>query len=249
VGTQTEIDPDLPNTIHVCSTLDEAVQLDPQCLFKNAHVLVIDNALPGVDYELLQSGLRSKERKFKEPFDSGMQKREVLKEVVRLQEAADSLFEKLYPDFNVTYSNGSFRPMVTKSSIAEPMHFDTRPAAPNIPFVTAFINVSVNPRIYRIGPNLVQLVAMYPRLMRKLWLLSGCGDISIRLRALTRDNLPPLNSDTPAHTVHFATGAIWFFDAKTVSHEVIYGDGAVARAWCVPECGAPQQVQILEKMC
>lgn len=238
--TQVEQHEKLGRTVHVCATIEEAIALSPSAIFRRAEMLVIDNVAWTANLDIIQSGLRKRPRKFDTSFDDSAQDPAVLKEVEKLQQQADVVFDRLYPDFHVTERMGGFRPMITGP---EPMHFDTRPQAAAVPFVTSFINISLASRVYKIGPNLYQLTSWYPKKIRQI--RGNKDDVSYELRTLTMNGRGPLGGDVPKHRVSLAPGAIWFFDAKTVSHEVVYGEGAVFRAWCVPSCGVPQQPEIL----
>ncbi len=113
--------------------------------------------------------------------------------------------------------------------------------------VTAYINVSAVPRVYSIGPNFPMLVREQPDVMRELVKKEGVGaDLSYAIRQRTAEGLPPLGEKTPRHRVELAPGAIWFFNAKTVSHEVIHGTGAFGISWEVPSCGALMQADLLK---
>jgi hypothetical protein len=245
VGSQAIMNPELGPTVHIASSVDEALSFSPQVLYAAAEFLVVDNYPWKADFELLRSGIDNTVKPFKAPFNDKPVPKEITNEVARLWLEADELFARLYPKFIATDLQGSYRPMVTKN---EPMHFDTRPAAPDIPFVTSFINFATTPRHYCIGPNLYWLCQHYPKLMAQIWQASKPkADVSFELRVRTMKDKPPLDSKAPKHKVALAPGAIWFFDAKTVSHEVVYGEGAIARSWTVPFCGALQQPQILKQ--
>lgn len=208
--------------------------------FLNHNMLVIDDTEWDTDLKVIRSALVKKRREFKASFIEHGPSREVNKELRRIIRHANRLFAQLYPTFNSIEERTSFRPMVTGP---EPLHFDTY-GGPN-PMVTAYINVSTVPRIYGVGPNFPMLVRDQPAAMRRMLALSDDpADLSYVLREHPESPLV----DASRHRVEMAPGAIWFFNAKTVSHEVIYGTGVVGISWEVPGCGAAKQADLLKEL-
>jgi hypothetical protein len=241
VGTQITWDANLARSVFIYDGT-----ICPRAVYAASHVLVVDGEQWDVDMRVLRSGLEGKRRKFKAPFATEPIAPDVGAEFGRLGEHADKLFSRLYPTFAGSERRAAWRPMITGP---EPMHFDTHPRQTgNVPFVTAFVNVSSVPRVYHIGPNLEQLVASQPKVMRQI-LRDDCGGdvakLSYFIRLHTVANDPPLGTDAPRHRVEFAPGAIWFFNPKTVSHEVIYGEGAASFSWLVPDAGVRMQADIV----
>ncbi|HWI09772.1 MAG TPA: hypothetical protein VNU48_00420 [Burkholderiaceae bacterium] len=216
--------------------------LDCEQVFKDAGLLAIDGIAWDADMSVIRSALVNKKRAFKAPFIEHEPSEAVSDELHRLGDHARRLFAELYPTFTATEVRTSFRPMITGP---EPLHFDSYGG--ESPMVTAYINVSDEPRVYGIGPNFPTLVETQPMFMHSLAKDVGM-DLSYALRQRTASGLGPLGPDAPRHRVEFAPGAIWFFNAKTVSHEVIHGTGAFGISWEVPGCGAPMQADLLEKL-
>jgi hypothetical protein len=127
----------------------------------------------------------------------------------------------------------------------EPMHFDTYTAPTSI---TSFANVSLVPRVYNIGRNFQHMIEADRKAVQTVIEMckGNLDDFSYRARDLTKEGLPPLGKDMPRHRVEFAPGSIWFFNPKTVSHEVVYGEGAMSFAWEVKGAG-PTQRELLER--
>ncbi len=212
--------------------------------FRNAGLLVVDGMPWAADLKLIRTALVKTKRAFKAPFIEKDPPKLVRKELRKLQAHAERLFAQLYPSFKSVETRVSFRPMITGP---EPLHFDTYGGS--APLVTAYINVSKEPRVYGIGPNFPTLVREQPDVMRELAEIDGLlvvDDLSYSIRQCTADNRGPLGPDAPRHRVEFAPGAIWFFNAKTVSHEVIHGTGALGLSWEVPGCGALMQADYLK---
>ncbi len=222
------------------SDAKHGLPFDAEACFRDAQLLVIDNFEWKADLEVIRAALVAKKRAFKAPFIESEPSADVADELLTLGHDACWLFAKLYPTFRCVETRTSFRPMITGP---EPMHFDTYGG--ESPLVTAYINVSNEPRVYGIGPNFPQLVAKDPMFMRSLAKEEG-ADLSYALRVRAVAGLGPLGPDAPRHRVELAPGAIWFFNAKMVSHEVIHGTGTFGVSWEVPGCGAPMQADLLQ---
>lgn len=207
-------------------------------IFVGAGLLALDGTPWEADMNRIRTALVKKRREFKAPFSEKEPSKLVRKELRKLQAHAERLFAQLY-SFKPTETRVSFRPMITGP---EPLHFDTYGG--EAPMVTAYINVSNEPRVYGIGPNFPTLVQTHGALLRSM---EG-DDLSYALRQLTAEGKGPLGPEAPRHRVEFAPGAIWFFNAKTVSHEVIHGTGAFGISWECPDCGAPMQADFLKEI-
>ena len=220
-----------------------AVARGAEFAFLEHHLIVIDGVDWDADMDVIRSGLVKKRREFKGPFREKEPIKAVRKELRRLEAHAERLFKTLYPNFRSVQTRPSWRPMITGP---EPLHFDTYGG--DSPLITSFINVSTVPRKYCVGPNFPALVAEQPSLMRKLVKASieKPLDLSYVIRQRTADGLLPLGPDTPRHHIDMAPGAIWFFNAKTVSHEVVYGEGAFGISGEIPACGAAMQADLLK---
>ncbi len=215
-------------------------------LFLEPGVLVLDDVPWEADMKVIASGLVKKRRAFKDPFIEKEPVKEVRKQLRNLHAHVSRLFAQLYPSFKSIEERVSFRPMITGP---EPLHFDTYGG--QNPLVTSYVNVSTVPRVYNIGPNFPALVAEHPELMRILMKAAkerGDPDVSYVIRQRTVYDLPPLDRNAPRHCVKLAPGTIWFFNAKTVSHEVVYGEGAFGISWEVPGCDAAMQEDILKEL-
>lgn len=230
--------------VELYPTLDERVVFwpcDAQRAFLDHKLIVRDGVEWGSDMAVLRSGLIKRKRGFKQSFHGGIEPW-IQDARGRVAGHAARLFREMFPSFVNDGSTGSWRPMITGP---EPMHFDTY--GDTAPQVVSFMNVSDKPRVYRVGESFKQLVERCPDAMRQVFGETGnFDDLSYRIRARTVKNQPPINDDSPRHTVKFAPGSIWFFNAKTVSHEVVYGEGAIAFGWPVPDCGADTQQSLME---
>lgn len=241
VRTQVDLDPRLAERVHLCASVEEAVALEPIEVFRRAELLVIDGIDWDCDLAVIRSGLTSKHRVFKAAFKVEPVAAEVWKELDRMDAHADRVFAQLYPFRDATRS-GSFRPMITGP---EPLHFDTYGDA--VVPITAFVNVAATARKYCISYSLPSLMRRDPEMM--LTVVDECSgkldDLSYRIRVRTVNGEPPLGKDAPRHRLDLAPGSMWFFNAKTVSHEVVYGEGAMGYSWAV-STGAATQAQIVE---
>lgn len=239
MGTQVTPDARLAERIHVFERASDVP--DAPRMFRDAELLVIDGVEWGADLATLRSALIPEQREFKGAF--GPERTlppEVTDAMAAIWAKANAVFATLYP-YPQKGSNKSFRPMITGP---EPMHFDTFVAAPTI---VSFVNVSAVPRVYNIGPSFERLLADDRAGMRQM-VVSCKGkldDISYVIRDWAMVGKGPLGADTPRHRVEFAPGSIWFFDPKRVSHEVVYGEGAISFSWEVPSHAARSQRELL----
>ncbi len=247
MGTQVVIDPRLAESVRVFGSVDDAIEMNPTAMFDRAELMVIDGVRWAADMAVIRSGLIGRQRAFKQAFQPAEPADAVQRELDRLGQQADEIFKQLFPSLMpLAPRRDSFRPMI---SGPEPLHFDTYSS--EVPLVTSFINVSNKARVYRIGHSFPDLVAKYPALMRQVAHECQGGDLldmSYQIRTRTVGNLPPLDATSPRHVVRLAPHAIWFFNAKTVSHELVSGEGAMSFSWVVPNCRAPRQGQLMESI-
>jgi hypothetical protein len=237
VGTKVIAAESLPQTVFV---YDGAAGCPLMTHFGQSHIAVIDGVeWPGM--ATVRAGLIRKRRAFKAPFHpempaAVMEDYEVMVQAIR--DFALPLLTERHED-----DRSSFRPMITGP---EPMHFDSYEAPRAV--LQCFVNVAATPRIYRVGPTFQRLVETQPDAMRKVATTCGPHGLSYSIRRNTVAGLPPLPSDGDSHTVEFAPGAIWIFNGKTASHEVVYGEGAVAVAWVLPDSTMPTQESLMETL-
>ncbi len=241
---QVTLDPDLDERVIITS---DPASVNAEEVFRRAQMLVIDDTIWDADIALIQSALIHRRRAFKAPFTVGDPSPELTHELKRLGAHADRLFKTLYPSFKPIERRDSFRQLITGP---EPLHYDTHPrmAGTEMAFVTSFVNVSKVPRVYNISHNFERLVQLDSKLMQTILKNAGknIDDLSYALRSRTVSGLAPLGPKAPRHRVELAPSSIWFFNPKTVSHEVVYGEGAMSFSWVVPETGALSQRQIME---
>lgn len=212
-------------------------------VFLAHQLLVIDGIDWGDALSVIQRrGLDPTPRAFKEPYTAKPVPADVQAAVEEILQHARQMFPRLYP-WTPRVAHSSFRPMVTGP---EPLHYDSYGG--DYPLVTAYINVSDEPRTYRIGWTFEQLVEQEPETTLAAFKerKRNADDASYPIRMRTQKGRPPLGKDAPRHTIELAPGAIWFFNAKTVSHEVVHGTGAIGIGWEVPTSGAKLQREILK---
>lgn len=238
--TEVVMDWRLLNEVHIIDSL-QVLKIDPELRFLQGDMLVVDH-MPWwlADFDVIRTALVKKRREFKAPFIEKEPAKDVRKELRLLAQEAETMFPRLYPHWKPGEVRTSFRPMITGP---EPLHFDSYGGES---MVTAYINVSNEPRIYNVGPSFQSLLRTHPLFLRALAKDHKTDDLSYALRQLTAEDRGPLNSEAPRHRVALAPGAIWFFNAKTVSHEVVYGTGVLGISWEVPGCGIATQADMLK---
>lgn len=238
VGTKVVAAESLPQTVYC---YDRAADCPLNMHFCAGHFAIIDDLeWPGL--EAVRAGLIRERRAFKSPFHPPIMPTEVMRGYNAMVKAADALVHQMLPERREE-ALASFRPMITGP---EPMHFDSYDAP--VSTLTAFINVATTPRIYRIGPTFEHLATTQPKVMKHLASEKKVHGLSYSIRQLTVANQPPLPASSDAHDVAFAPGAIWFFNGKTASHEVVHGEGAVGISWALPDSLAPTQEALLKRL-
>lgn len=209
-------------------------------ILRAAEMLVLDGVPWHADLDVVRAGLIAKRRGPAEPFGGLDASPAVMAEVGKLAEQADALRVALY-ELPCTALDVMFRPMV---SGPEPMHFDTFDDSGGC-WISAFINVAATPRKYCLGPSLPSLD---PSIVHEVVREGEAGKgFSYLVRERTMAGRPPLDAGAPRHELDLAPGAIWFFNSKTVSHELLHGEGAVSIGWLVPGA-APTQAEVLKAM-
>lgn len=234
MGTEVIFEPSLRQTVHRYDVFHAIPAGAAAQHFCAADLMVID----GIEWsglEAIRRGLIPQWRPFKAPFHPPYIDSEVAAGMDAIVEQADKIFGALFHGQRREEFSSSLRPMITGP---EPMHFDTYDAP--ITTATVFINVALTPRVYRVGPTFMDLVEKYPHEMKKF-----PDNASYRIRDLTVKDQLPLPRSAAAHTVKFAPGAMWIFNAKMVSHEVVYGEGAIGLSWVMPDLDTPSQESLL----
>lgn len=206
------------------------------------HRLCVLDDMPWDGLDIVRRGLQQKHREFKAPYVEGDLAPEVEAAYQAIVGQAKALFPLMFPTFKSVIERTSIRPMITGP---EPMHFDSYEG--DRPLVTAYINFADVPRHYRIGNNFPGLLKTHRKEMLDL-VKDHKKDITYTLRTEAMKGRGPLGPDAPRHDVQLAPGAIWFFNAKTVSHEVVYGTGAIGISWEVPKSGAKLPAQLMKGM-
>ena len=199
-------------------------------IFRDSELLVIDDIAWAADLDVIRSALEPRRRAFKGPYQSKETTPEVRAELEKMYAQGDRLFNEFYAGLTVTKRHRSFRPMITGP---DPMHYDSIDGPM---LLTAYINVAPTPRSYQIGPSLPKLIVK--RRAAVMETIRECrgdlGRLSYVIRTRTEKGRPPIDAQYPRHRVEMAPGSMWFFDAKTVSHEVLYGEGVAGMSWEVP---------------
>jgi hypothetical protein len=225
----------------VARTVEEALDHGPESLYVQDALLVIEHPQWTADMAFLTAHLEATERAFKQPYFTREPGPKLRATIDKALGDATLMFEQLYPHFNARPGRhtlrSSWRPMITRN---EPMHYDTYQG--EHPLVTSYINISPSMRHYNIGPTLRQLCEREPAAVRAIYRKYG-PECLYRLREM-KDG--PLTRCQRVR-VEFAPGAIWFFNAKTVAHEVVYGEGALGASWEVAGV-AEMPPEILRRM-
>ncbi len=250
MGTEITLDPTLPRSIHVANSELEAWALKPKKVFCDAEFLVIDDLDWDVDFGPIQKSLSPDRRKFEEAFNDGDPSKSALRQIKRIEWRVHHLFNTLYPGYEgKRFAKAGWRNQPTGP---EPLHldsYDPKGAAG----IGVFVNVSAEPRRYRVGWKLEALCHMKQQrqMIRDIWHTAQSlsayppSHFSVVLRRRWIDKEAPFDEEIPAHEVSFAPGSIWFWNPKLILHQVIHGTGALSMSWMVTNSGCILQAQIL----
>lgn len=240
MGTQVHLTDTLEQTVFLYDGETPALFADALPHFNASHVVIVDNIdWPGMAE--IQAGLIAKQRGFKSPFHPKKIPDEVAVGMDLMVARCEAIVGRMFPN-QLGLRHSSLRPMITGP---EPMHYDSYAIAPSV--LTSFINIAPTPRHYRIGPTFATLLAEQPDAMRVI--VKKCedlGSISYHIRTNTVKDKLPLPCSTKAHVIEFAPGAMWFFNGKTVSHEVVYGEGALGVSWELTDSSALTQLDLIK---
>lgn len=242
MGTQGRLANSLERTVFLYDGVTDTLLAEAIGHFNASHVVIVD----GIDWPGMadiQAGLIPEQRKFKSSFHPDViPNPEITWRGMDLMVAAcTDLFERMFPK-QLGPRHSSLRPMITGP---EPMHFDSYAVKPTV--LTSFINIAPTPRRYRFGPTFAALLAEQPDAMRAI--VKKCtdlGSISYEIRENTAKDQLPLPSSAAAHVVEFAPGTMWFFNGKTASHEVVYGEGAMGISWELINSPAQTQLDLIK---
>ncbi len=246
MDTQVALHPDLPKTVHVASGIEAAIAMDPKNLFSESDILAVDGVNWGADFETIYDALSSKPRKFEDLFNDGQPEQDVAMELNTILLKVGDLIKTMYEGWEGEITRWGWRNM---PSGPEPMHLDTYDQA-GCPRMTIFVNVSPEPREYRVGWRLADLCEDQAQLIKDIW--ERCSrnarhfSVVMRKRWIEKD--PPFDGEVPAHRIRFAPKSIWFFDAKMIFHEVVYGIGAISISWNVTNSEVVLQTNVLRRL-
>ncbi len=217
----------------------------PQCvdIIEKNGVIVIDNLVWNYNKELVQKNLEHNCRIFDGEFKTTLPLPEVIIQLKTVQSQIAILVKEIFNDYSYE-RNGhglGYRPMVTGP---EWIHFDSKPVDKMV--LTCYLNLDILPRIYKISHTFLWLIKNERKAMLKIKKAESFYPVTIR--ANTIKNKGVINNTTPKHTILFDPGTIWFFNPHMISHEVVFGRGAMGQSWWVYNSECKTQTQLMEKL-
>lgn len=233
---------DCKTKIHLFDLKKQAIPLCHEIIEKNG-IVVIDNLVWNYDKKLVQKNLEHNCRIFDGEFKTISPLPEVMTELKLIQNQIAILVKEIFSAYSYE-RNGhgiGYRPMVTGP---EWMHFDTKPVDKMA--LTCYLNLDNLPRIYKISHTFPWLIKNERKAMTKLKKAESFYPVTIR--ANTIKNKGVINNRTPKHTILFDPGTIWFFNPHMVSHEVVFGRGAMGQSWWVLNSKCKTQTELMEKL-
>lgn len=205
-------------------------------------IVVVDGVFDEPTLNGLREGLSDQRRKFKDRFNSG-----VLPTTTTFKEAYEHaidliprLTQKLFGYGLGENGDLSYRPMITEN---EPLHFDTYPVECGLTSLMAVANFDVGPRVWRVGPSFREVCRDHRDEVEDILKDRAPGESpSVWLRAAGLRGVGPLREGTAVHEIEFAPGSVWYANPKTISHQIVFGNGALFEQWTVdePQCACQE---------
>jgi len=222
-------------------------QAEMRRIYESAGVIIVDNAVGEEMLGGLREGLTNERRKFKDKFNHGFPKSErfnlAYNEVSkRATEITRMLFGYQLPETSAR----SYRPMITEN---EPLHYDTYEVECGKMSLMSVLNFDVRPRVWNVGPSFRDICSHSREDVEDILKTKHPGESpSIPLRSAGLRGTGPLKPGTPLHEIEFAPGALWFANPKAVSHQVVYGGGAVFEQWTIDVSECECQACVIEEL-
>lgn len=110
----------------------------------------------------------------------------------------------------------------------EPLHFDYPSSTTDLQYVRVFVNLDDAPRIWRVGPQLEELIEQYYD-EAGLDALQGAHPnvITERITFEILERWREKGTPAPRHHVEFLPGEVWICESRINSHEIYSGNRAV----------------------
>lgn len=222
--------PGVHTRIVITSSIEEALIL-AESVWRSPGILVLDGYPWTRPLSYLQRYQDPRRRRFDSPFSLLDTPKEVLDSY---SIDIDLLLSRLFAGRQPLEIRKSWRPML---SGPEPLHFDTFKEN-NTSTITAYLNVSRSPRRYGVSHDFATLLRLNSDYISKMSEpIFPVEHFCFRLRVLGANGQGPLGPSAPRHQMQFASGAVWIFNPKLVSHELIHGDGAYCYSWRIKKEG------------
>lgn len=222
-------------------------QEEARRLYEGGGVIIVDNAADEQILSGLREGLTNERRKFKEKFNQGFPTAEGFRlaysEVSRrMTEITRMLFGYQLP----STSARSYRPMITEN---EPLHYDTYEVECGKMSLMSVLNFDVRARVWKVGPSFRDICRDSREEVEDILKTKHPGESpSIPLRSAGLRGTGPLKPGTPLHEIEFAPGTVWYANPKCVSHQIVYGGGAVFEQWTIDVSECECQACVIEEL-
>jgi hypothetical protein len=222
-------------------------QQEARRIYESPGVIVVDNAIGEPILGGLREGRSTERRKFKEKFNRGLPKGEAFEKAYdQAGERMTELTRKLFGYDLPSVSARSYRPMITEN---EPLHYDTYEVECGKISLMSVLNFDIRPRVWRVGPSFRDICRESREDVEEILKTKHPGESpSVPLRSAGLRGVGPLKATTPLHEIEFAPGAVWYANPKTVSHQIVYGGGALFEQWNVDTQQCECQACTIEKL-
>ena len=208
-------------------------------IYERPGIIAINNVLRPEVIKGLKTALLNERRYWKQRFNQGLEntsdefKTSYAKAFKVIHEIAKELFGYVLEN----KASKSFRPLLT---IDEPLHFDTYEVPCGQTSLMAVLNFDFLDRIWHVGPSLEDLISNNTEYFIKTRKsLKPNENLMVRVREDGKKGIGPLADISNIQRIGFTENTLWFANPKTVSHQIVYGGGALFVQWLIeePDCG------------
>lgn len=236
------LNPDCKTKIHIFDGKN-LIKNSGISIIENDGFIVIDNYHWNFNQKLIQKSFENKCRSFDEKFKTEVISENVAIELQIIKQQIIELTEFLFSKYSLIacIKTKSYRPMITGP---EWMHFDTKLIDKLL--LTSYLNLDSLPRIYKISHTFSYLIHNNYKKIKKLNKLNESVAVAIREETIRNTGL--INNLTPKHLILLDYGTIWFFNPHIISHEIIFGRGAMGQGNFVSNSKVKSQKQLLEEI-
>ena len=208
-------------------------------IYENPGIIVINNVLSREVIKGLKTSLLNKRRYWKQKFNQGIENtsKEFQAAYSEANKVIRAIAEELFGYKLTKKASKSFRPLLT---IDEPLHYDTYDVPCGKTSLMGVINFDHMDRVWHVGPSLETLVSNNSEyIIETKNNLKSNESFMVKIREDGKKGVGPLANVPNIKRIGFTENTLWFANPKAVSHQILYGGGALFAQWVIdePKCG------------